>query len=369
VTHPTPPPSPTRPVEDRAEAGPARLAIPEPVLAQLEEHGLPVSGTLDLVEQGLHEQVRSSHAFVDEAARYLITAGGKRFRPLMVALTGHLGPDGTTDGEAGGQRRELVDAGVIVELVHLATLYHDDVIDEAMARRGAPSANSRWDNTVAILTGDYLFACASALSADLGVEVTRIMASTLAELCEGQIREVQGSMSAQLPDVPTVDPTLEHYLGVVSGKTASLIATSCRYGALLSGVDDEGVEAAARYGWNVGVAFQLSDDVLDIASDHEDSGKTPGTDLREGVRTLPVLYALEDDPGGELAQLLDAGITTDDQVARALELLRGSDVLDRARDTAAGYVRDAVAELDRFGDRPIVTALTRLAEYALDRAG
>jgi heptaprenyl diphosphate synthase len=350
-----------------SEPRPARLAIPEPVLDQLEEHGLPVAGTLDAVEARLHEQVRSSHAFVDEAARYLITAGGKRFRPLMVALTGHLGPDGASPD--GGQRRELVDAGVIVELVHLATLYHDDVIDEAMARRGAPSANSRWDNTVAILTGDYLFACASALSADLGVEVTRIMASTLAELCEGQIREVQGSMSAQLPDVPTVEPTLEHYLGVVSGKTASLIATSCRYGALLSGVDADGVEAAARYGWNVGVAFQLSDDVLDIASDHEDSGKTPGTDLREGVRTLPVLYALADDPDGELARLLDAGITTDDQVARALEILRGSDALDRARDTAAGYVRDAVAELDRFGDAPIVTALTRLAEYALDRAG
>jgi hypothetical protein len=191
----------------------------------------------------------------------------------MVALTGHLG-DAT--------RPELVDAGVIVELVHLATLYHDDVIDEAPARRGTPSANSRWDNTVAILTGDYLFARASDLSADLGVEVTRIMARTLARLCEGQIREVQGSMGALPPDVPAVDPTLEHYLEVISGKTASLIATSCRYGALLSGVDPDGVEAAASYGWNVGMAFQLSDDILDIASDHEDSGKTPGTDLREG---------------------------------------------------------------------------------------
>jgi heptaprenyl diphosphate synthase len=360
-------PTPPSPATGSGDARPVRLAIPGPVLDQLERHGLPIAGTLDAVEDRLHEQVRSSHAFVDEAARYLITAGGKRFRPLMVALTGHLGPDGGTPD--GGQRRELVDAGVIVELVHLATLYHDDVIDEAMARRGAPSANSRWDNTVAILTGDYLFACASALSADLGVDVTRIMASTLAELCEGQIREVQGSMSGQLPDVPTIDPTLEHYLEVVSGKTASLIATSCRYGALLSGVDADGVEAAARYGWNVGMAFQLSDDVLDIASDHEDSGKTPGTDLREGVRTLPVLYALEAEEDGELAALVAAGVDSDADVARALEILRASDALDRARDTAAGYVRDGVAELERFGDRPIVTALTRLAEYALDRAG
>ncbi|MTV24380.1 polyprenyl synthetase family protein [Nitriliruptoraceae bacterium ZYF776] len=337
----------------------ARLAIPEPVLEQLEAHGLPVTGVLDQVEHKLHDQVRSSHAFVDEVARYLIQAGGKRFRPLLVALTGHLG-DPT--------RPELVDAGVIVELVHLATLYHDDVIDEAAARRGAPSANSRWDNTVAILTGDYLFARASDLSADLGVEVTRIMSRTLAALCEGQIREVQGSMSTQLPDVPTVAPTLEHYLEVVSGKTASLIATACRYGAMLSGVDADGVEATARYGWNVGMAFQLSDDVLDVASDHEQSGKTPGTDLREGVRTLPVLFALEDDADGELAALLD-GELADAEVDRALALLRGSDVLDRSRAAAGTYVDAAVAELDRFGDRPIVAALTRLATYALDRAG
>jgi heptaprenyl diphosphate synthase len=341
-----------------AVRGGARLSIPAPVLDQLEAHGLPVAGVLDAVEDRLHEQVASSHAFVDEVARYLISAGGKRFRPLMVALTGHLGDP---------SREELVDAGVIVELVHLATLYHDDVIDEAPARRGTPSANSRWDNTVAILTGDYLFARASDLSADLGVEVTRIMARTLARLCEGQIREVQGSMGALPPDVPAVDPTLEHYLEVISGKTASLIATSCRYGALLSGVDQAGVEAAASYGWNVGMAFQLSDDILDIASDHEDSGKTPGTDLREGVRTLPVLYALEADDG-ELAALL-AGDLDDADVTRALELLRGSDALERARAAAAGYVDEARQHLEPFGDRPVVTALTRLAEYALDRAG
>jgi heptaprenyl diphosphate synthase len=348
----------THAVHGTPRAG-ARLAIPTPVLDQLEAHGLPVAGVLDAVEHRLHEQVASSHAFVDEAARYLISAGGKRFRPLMVALSGHLG-DAT--------RPELVDAGVIVELVHLATLYHDDVIDEAPARRGTPSANSRWDNTVAILTGDYLFARASDLSADLGVEVTRIMARTLARLCEGQIREVQGSMGALPPDVPQVAPTLDHYLEVISGKTASLIATSCRYGALLSGVDPDGVEAAAAYGWNVGMAFQLSDDILDIASDHEDSGKTPGTDLKEGVRTLPVLYALETDGDGELAELL-AGDLDDAAVARALELLRGSDALERARAAAAGYVEDARQHLARFGERPVVTALTRLAEYALDRAG
>jgi heptaprenyl diphosphate synthase len=342
----------------------ARLQIPEPVLEQLEAHGLPVSGTLDAVERKLAEQVASSNAFVDELARYLIDAGGKRFRPLLVALAGHLGPDApTADHTPAG----LVDAAAIVELVHLATLYHDDVIDEAPARRGNPSANSRWDNTVAILTGDYLFARASELSADLGVEVTRIMSRTLARLCEGQIAEVQGSDGALPPDVPRLIPTLDHYLEVVSGKTASLIETSCRYGALLSGVDAVGVEAAAAYGWNVGMAFQLSDDILDIASDHEDSGKTPGTDLKEGVRTLPVLYALEADDG-ELAGLL-SGAVRDDEVVRALELLRASDALDRSREHAGRYVTAAVDSLEGFGDAPVVTALTRLAEYALDRAG
>ena len=344
----------------------ARLAIPEPVLEGLEAHGLPVSGTLEAVEAKLSTQVASSHAFVDELARYLIDAGGKRFRPLLVALTGHLGPDAPT---AEHTPEALVDAATIVELVHLATLYHDDVIDEAAARRGTPSANSRWDNTVAILTGDYLFARASELSADLGVEVTRIMSRTLARLCEGQIAEVQGSDGALPPDVPRLEPTLEHYLQAVSGKTASLIETSCRYGALLSGVDPDGVEAAATYGWNVGMAFQLSDDILDIASDHEDSGKTPGTDLREGVRTLPVLYALDADTSGELARLLDGDLDDDTELARALELLRGSDALEHARQHAGTYVAAAVAALEVFGDAPVVTALTRLAEYAVDRTG
>ncbi len=344
----------------------ARLSIPTPVLDQLEANGLPITGVLDAVEARLSEQVTSSHAFVDRAARYLISAGGKRFRPLMVALTGHLGPDGPSAETPAPPA--LVDASVIVELVHLATLYHDDVIDEATARRGSPSANSRWDNTVAILTGDYLFARASDLSADLGVEVTRIMAQTLAQLCEGQIAEVQGSLGALPPDVPQLEPTRAHYLEVISGKTASLISTSCRYGALLSGVDDDGVEAAARYGWNVGMAFQLSDDILDVGSDHEDSGKTPGTDLREGVRTLPTLLALEDEPDGELARLLE-GEVGDAEVVRALELLRASDILDRSREAASDYVEAAVTELDRFGERSVVTALQRLAEYALDRAG
>ena len=338
----------------------AVLAIPGPVLEQLEAHGLRVGAILDEVEQRLLAQVGSDHAFVDEAAKYLMSAGGKRFRPMLVGLTAHLGD---------AERDTIPDAGVVVELVHLATLYHDDVIDEAVARRGTPSANLRWDNTIAILTGDYLFARASELSADLGVEVTRIMAQTIATLCEGQIREVQGSSGALPPDVPGLDPTLEHYLKVISQKTASLIATSCQLGALLSGCGEDEVEAATTYGWNVGMAFQLSDDILDIASDHEDSGKTPGTDLMEGVRTLPVLFALESDADGELTGLLDQPRLSDADVARALDLLRGSDALDRARTAAADYADTAIDHLDVFGDRAVTKALRRLAEYAVDRVG
>lgn len=334
--------------------------VPPVVLEQLQDGRVDLGAVLDLVEKRLAEQVTSSYTFVDRAARYLIDAGGKRFRPMLVGLTGHLGnPDPAI----------TADAGVVVELVHLATLYHDDVIDEATARRGATSANIRWDNTIAVATGDYLFARASELSADLGVEVTRIMAQTIATLCEGEIREVQGSRGALPPDVPRLDAGLEHYLAVVSEKTASLIATSCRLGPLLAGCAPAEIEASARYGWNVGMAFQLSDDILDIASNAETSGKTPGTDLREGVRTLPVLYALESEPDGELAALLDRDVLDDTDVDRALALLRGNRALDRARDTANGYAQAAVDELEVFEDGAVVKALRRLAEYAVARVG
>ncbi len=323
--------------------------------------GVDVTPVLEEVEHRLRKHVASSSVFVDEAARYLIDAGGKRFRPLLVALCSHLGdPDDP----------RIPDAGVVVELVHLATLYHDDVIDEAAARRGAPSANRRWDNTVAILTGDFLFARASELSADLGVEVTRIMAQTIATLCEGQIREVQGSRGALPPDIPRVDADLDHYLAVISEKTASLTATSCRLGALLAGCGRGEVDAATRYGWNVGMAFQLSDDILDVMSEETESGKTPGTDLREGVRTLPVLYAVEDDPAGELAALLDTDdVLTDHQIARALQLLRASPAIERARARASEYADDAIGCLALFPQGPAKRALTHLARYTVVRTG
>ena len=229
-----------------------------------------------VVEAALFEHASSRAPFVSEAARHLLAAGGKRFRPLLVLLAAEAGTH--PDAE------DVLTAACVVEITHLGSLYHDDVMDEASLRRGADSANSRWDNHVAILTGDFLFAKSSELTATLGAEAVRIQAETFTRLVEGQILET-------VAPGPADDP-LQHYLDVVAGKTGSLIATSARYGARFGGATVEVEQALTAYGEIVGAAFQLSDDILDVASESDESGKTPGTDLREGVPTLPVLMAL-----------------------------------------------------------------------------
>jgi len=232
---------------------------------------------LDRVEKLLHREVTSGYQFVTETSLHLIDAGGKRFRPLFTLLGAQMGPRPDAD--------EVVTAATVVELIHLATLYHDDVMDSATMRRGAPSANSRWDNTVAILTGDFLFAHASRLVADLGPAAVRIIAETFAELVTGQMRETRGAG-------PGDDP-VEHYLTVIAEKTGSLIATAGRYGGMFSGCTPEQVASLQQFGASIGTAFQISDDIIDITSPSDSSGKTPGTDLREGVQTLPMLYSLQ----------------------------------------------------------------------------
>src|SRR5215213_4897683 len=267
------------------------------------------------VEERLVREVRSEAAFITEAARHLLHAGGKRFRPLLTLLAAETG-DASRDG--------VITAACVVELTHLASLYHDDVMDEADLRRGAESANSRWDNHFAILTGDFLFSKSSELTASLGAEAVRIQARTFTRLVEGQILETLGPG----PD----DDPLQHYLRVVAGKTGSLIATSARYGAMFAGASEEIVDALTSYGEKVGVAFQLSDDILDIASESAESGKTPGTDLREGVPTLPVLMAqASTDPAdARLLELLAEPLTDDARHAEALALLRAHPAMDRA---------------------------------------
>jgi geranylgeranyl pyrophosphate synthase len=313
--------------------------------------------TLAEVEEQLRVGVLSADPFVSEAARHLVDAGGKRFRPLLVALCAYFGNPAAP---------EVVAGAVVVELTHLATLYHDDVMDEAPVRRGAPSANSRWDNSVAILVGDYLFARAADIVAGLGTEAVHIQAQTFARLVHGQIAETVGPRAGE--------DAIDHYLRVVSDKTASLMETSARFGAMFGGVPPAQVAALARYGETIGAAFQLSDDLLDIASDSEQSGKTPGTDLREGIPTLPVLYALASDErdavSARLREILAAGAVTDDaEHAEALGLLRESAALKRARETVRSYAEEARAQLAGLPDISARRALESLSDFIADRTG
>lgn len=307
---------------------------------------------MDAVEERLREAVKSDYPFVTEASRHLVDAGGKRFRPLLVLLAAHLG-----DATAPGVR----DSAVVVELTHLATLYHDDVMDEAPRRRGTESANARWDNTVAILTGDFLFAKASDILADLGPEAVRIQARTFERLCTGQIRETVGPQ-------PGEDP-VAHHLQVLADKTGSLIATSGRFGAMASGADELSIDVMTRFGERIGVAFQLADDLLDIGSDSEVSGKTAGTDLREGVRTLPVLIALQstDPADARLRELLAGPIPDDADHAEALALLRAHPAMGEARTEARRWADDARATLAALPESPVRAALEALCDSVVSR--
>jgi heptaprenyl diphosphate synthase len=327
----------------------AGVEVDDPVLADA------LSAGLDRVEDVLHREVRSEYAFVAETSLHLIDAGGKRFRPLFTLLAARTGPN--PDSE------DVVRAAAVVELIHLATLYHDDVMDAATMRRGAESANSRWDNSVAILTGDFLFAHASRLVADLGPEAVRIIAETFAELVTGQMRETRGPQ-------PGEDP-VAHYLQVIAEKTGSLIATCGRYGAMFSGGGPDHVESLRRFGALIGTAFQISDDVIDIASPSASSGKTPGTDLREGIQTLPMLYAVQgtDPDSRRLAALLSRPIEDDAEVAEALELLRVGPGLQRARQVLAEHAAAARAELVDLPPGPGTDALAALTTYTVDRTG
>jgi heptaprenyl diphosphate synthase len=311
-----------------------------------------VRAGLQDVEQRLGAAVHSDAPFVAEASRHLMNAGGKRFRPMLVLVAAEFG-----DPASAG----VVPAAVGVELTHLASLYHDDVMDEADLRRGALSANARWDNSVAILTGDFLFAQASEVIADLGPQAVRIQARTFARLVEGQIRETVGARDGEDP--------LAHYLRVVADKTGSLISTAARYGAMMSGAGERVETLLTEFGERVGSAFQLSDDVIDIASETGQSGKTPGTDLREGVPTLPVLIARASDAPGDsrLLELLDSDLTDDAAHAEALALLRAHPAMDEARAEVSRSADEARKLLEELPDTPARQALAGLCDLVVSR--
>jgi heptaprenyl diphosphate synthase len=307
------------------------------------------------IEQLMETELRGSDDLMTEAVLHLFEAGGKRFRPLFTVLSAQLGPR----PDAG----EVTIAGAVIELVHLATLYHDDVMDEAEVRRGGPSANARWGNNVAILAGDYLFATASRLVSRLGPNAVRIIADTFAQLVTGQMREGQGAANA-------TDP-IEHYLKVVHEKTACLIGAAGQFGGMFSGADEDQIQRLSRLGSIVGTAFQISDDIIDIGSDPDESGKLPGTDLREGVHTLPVLYALRDSgpESDRLRELLVGPIDDDERVAEALALLRASAGMAKAKETVARYAAQARDELAGLPDVPGRQALATLVDFTISRHG
>lgn len=307
------------------------------------------------IEQLMATELGKADELMSEAVHHLFLAGGKRFRPLFTVLAASLGPDPTND--------DVIIAGAVIEMVHLATLYHDDVMDEAQVRRGAPSANARWSNNIAILAGDYLFATASRLVSRLGPDAVLVIADTFAQLVTGQMRETRGATEG-------VDP-IDHYLKVVYEKTACLIAASGRFGATFSGADAEQIERMFRLGGIVGTVFQISDDIIDIDSDPDESGKVPGTDLREGVHTLPVLYALrETGPDADrLRELLATPIEDDAAVAEALLLLRASQGIVEAKQMVRTYAEQARQELEALPDLPGRRALESLVEYTVNRHG
>ena len=326
---------------------------------------------LGRVEESLAATAHPDDELLTEASRFSIAAGGKRFRAMLVLLAARFGDP---------KDPRVIDAAVAIELTHLATLFHDDVMDEALVRRGQPSANSRWNNSVAILTGDFLFAQASQILARLGPDAVRIQAETFSRLVTGQMAETIGPRPGQDP--------LDFYMYVITEKTGSLIAASGRFGALFSGAPVEVADQIAAACEQIGVAWQLSDDVIDIASDSSQSGKTPGTDLRQGVRTLPVLYALRaieqsgpaQSPAARPATpsptdvrlrwlLEEADLTDEALLAEALTLLRGHQAMKESRADVLNWVHEARASISALPDSPARAAFLALCRFVEKRTG
>ncbi|MBV8985312.1 MAG: polyprenyl synthetase family protein [Acidimicrobiia bacterium] len=312
----------------------------------------PLGDDLVRVEEALRSSVETADAFLTEVAGHLISAGGKRLRPaLALAAAYAAAPDAATRPAP----EEVVMGGVSVELVHLGSLYHDDVMDEALTRRGVESVNARWGNLVAILAGDFLLARASEIAAGLGTEVAALLAATIADLCEGQVRE--------LTKVFDVARTEEAYLQAIEGKTAALMSASCRIGALTAQLPRTSVEALTVYGHRLGMVFQIVDDVLDVVCTDEQLGKPSGNDLVQGVYTLPVIRAMVGAP--ELSSLLGAPLDSA-TMNKARDVVRSNGAISSALGVATGYAVEAERALDAMDPGPGVDALRTLPRALVD---
>jgi heptaprenyl diphosphate synthase len=312
-----------------------------------------IAAGLNETESLLNSRIEGRYLFANETSRHLVAAGGKRFRPLITILGALVG---------NGINEKVIKAAAVCELTHLATLYHDDVMDEAPLRRGVESANSRWGNSVAILTGDYLFAKMSQILAELGPEAVKLQADTFERLVIGQILETQG---------PGNEDPLTHYLQVVADKTGSLIATSLRFGAMFAGCSKTEIETLTEFGEKIGVAFQLADDIIDIASDSLDSGKTPGTDLREGIPTLVTLNALKsnDPQDASLKLALSGPIKSEEKVQWVIQELRNHKAMAESRAQLQSIAKEARAALGPLPINKTSTALFSLCDLVIDRIG
>ena len=306
---------------------------------------------LSRVEERLLEASAADDAYLTKIAQHLLLAGGKRFRPLLALLAAEFGSPSD---------RRPVEAGVSVELIHVGSLYHDDVIDEAATRRGASSVNANWDNTVAILAGDFLMARASEVAATyLSQESVRLLAATYAELVEGQTRELQ------LQD--DLSHSIDEYNQVIAGKTASLIRTSARLGAMAADADPEVVESLSTWAWEVGMVFQIADDALDLIADEETIGKPAGSDIREGTFTAPVLMAASSRDGARIRELLAKRPFTDGAVHEVIDLVRQGGYVESSLEEARrrlSVADDALTRLPRGVARSI---LQSLGGYLVDR--
>lgn len=313
-----------------------------------------IEAGLELVEAELTLATTFSDKIAGASASHLVAAGGKRVRPTLLLLTAQLGD---------AKRKAVIDAAAVVELTHLGTLYHDDVMDEAPTRRGVPTAQTIWGNSVAILTGDLLFASASKAGANLGQRAMKLQADTFERLCLGQLHETVGPSESE--------DAIEHYIQVLADKTGSLIAASAMLGVISSGADAAYEEPLKNYGEKIGVAFQLIDDVIDI-SEAGPSGKTPGTDLRAGVPTLPTLLLRKASLAGdavatELLQLIDSGLESDADLQKALIGLRNHEVFEKANDEAKRWAEQAIEDLSALPDGSVKTALEQFARAVVER--
>jgi len=350
------------PLFRRGSSVTSQLGLSDRIFSTAQDRGLAagIDGGIDQVEASLLAEVTFADEIANVTSRYLLNAGGKRVRPMLALLTAHLGS---------GNHADVITAATAIEITHLASLYHDDVMDDSDKRRGVPSAQTVWGNSVAILTGDLLFARANQLMARLGERAIRLQADTFERLVLGQLHETVGAQPGQDP--------VEHYIQVLADKTGSLIAAAAQAGIIFSDAPAEYEQPVIAFGEKIGVAFQLIDDVLDLSPQPEETGKVPGTDLRAGVATLPLLRLRERAPHDAIAaallERLERDVMASNGVATpeadsAITALREHDVTAQTLAEAHGWAREAVEALAALPHGSVKKALTRFADTIVERS-